>query len=168
MFRWLGGRSHRSACTQVHWRTKNVVAHTCSHATLDSMFPCFLQFGSSSQTCFACCRFVFTVHLFDVLLFSRCMVVCFQMPGCWIVFNVPPVGRVRAWSNVIVFVNTTTTTITIGFRFYFAACTNDTNVTNAQRAQQASTWNSLTEQTCKSTRGARTAAARTDRLGQNG
>ena len=22
MFRWLGGRSHWSACTQVHWRTK--------------------------------------------------------------------------------------------------------------------------------------------------
>ena len=31
MFRWLGGRSHRSACTQVHWRTKQIML---------SLFPC--------------------------------------------------------------------------------------------------------------------------------
>ncbi len=69
------------------------------------------------------------------------MVVCFQMPGCWVFCNVPTVGRVRAWSSVIAFVTTTTTTTTtttIGFRILFCGgCLNDTNITNAQRAKQA-------------------------------
>ena len=40
MFRWLGGRSHRSACTQVHWRTKTIVVRT-----LHVCFMCDLAMG---------------------------------------------------------------------------------------------------------------------------
>ena len=80
MFRWLGGRSHRSACTQVHWRKNKSVACAIATMTNINVFSCsesysthvLVQVAFSSQivqiSCFL--NTLFKLYVFLHTLFT--------------------------------------------------------------------------------------------------